>query len=138
MQILDIPILKFIEVKKENDKFILQYNDKNKNHLNSIHAASQFALAEAGSATMLQELFPTYKDDVIAVLRESKLKYKKQATGKISSFVDIKEDRLLKFKNQFERKSRATIILEVELKDKEEAITCQASFTWFIQKINSK
>jgi hypothetical protein len=45
-----------------------------------LHAGAQFTLAETQSGLYLQTLFPELESQVIAILRESKMRYKKPAT----------------------------------------------------------
>jgi len=54
---------------------------------------------------------------------------------KIIAFSSIDEEAVKKFKIQFERKARASLQVNVEVKDINDILTCQASFTWFIQAL---
>ena len=111
---------------------ILDNQTKVQNHLGSIHAGAQFTFAEAASGQYLSSLFPDMQDKIIPLLRESSIKYKKQALTALTSevFVDIED--VEKFKKQFESKGRATIVALVVLKDKEDEVTCEGSFKWFV------
>src|SRR5262245_42258602 len=56
------------------------------NHLGTMHAAAQFALAEAASAARLQRDFGAHVGNVLAVVRGVTLKYRKPATGDLLAF----------------------------------------------------
>jgi len=112
---------------------VLKNDTKVQNHLGSIHAGAQFTFAEAASGRYLFSLFPEIQEYIIPLLRESSIKYKKQAMTELSSEVSVDKEDLEKFLRQFESKGRATIVAYVVLKDKEGDITCEGSFKWFVQ-----
>ncbi len=107
---------------------------KVQNHLGSIHAGAQFTFAEDASGKYLSSLFPDMQDKIIPLLRESTIKYKKQALTALISEVSVAKEDLEKFKKRFEIKGRATIVAYVVLKDSEGDITCEGSFKWFVQR----
>ena len=103
------------------------------NHIETIHAGAQFALAETQSGLHLQSLFPELEGKVIPVLRDAQIKYKKPAQEKIIAFSSTDEEAVIKFKSQFEKKGRDSLQIEVKIKDIDDVLTCQATFTWFVQ-----
>lgn len=110
-------------------------NDKSvQNHLGSIHAGAQFTFAESASGVYLSSLFPDMQDNIIPLLRESSIKYKKQALTKLRSEVSVDDEDLEKFIKRFEAKGRASITAYVVLKDEEGDVTCEGSFKWFVQR----
>jgi len=113
----------------------LEFKDDVENHIQSIHASAQFTLAETQSGLHLQKLFPELEGKVIPVLRESSIKYKKPALKKILAFASVIDENIQKFKEQFSKKGRSSIEINVEIKDIDGIITAIATFTWFIQKI---
>jgi hypothetical protein len=56
------------------------------NHLQTMHAAAQFALAEAASAECLQRHFAAALGEVFAVMRGVEVKYRKPATGDLLAY----------------------------------------------------
>ncbi len=52
---------------------------------------------------------------------------------KISAVASVDEESLDKFKIQFEKKGRGSIQIDVEIKDINDVLTSQGTFTWFIQ-----
>jgi len=103
------------------------------NHLNTFHAGAQFTLAETQSGIFLLEQFPELEGKVGAVLRNANVDYKRPAIKTITAFAQVSKESLEKFQEQFEKKNRAMIAIDVLIKDSDEVITCKASFTWYVQ-----
>ena len=113
----------------------LGFNESIQNHLQTIHASAQFALAETASGEILQSVFPELEGKVAPVLREAQIKYKKPATKSISTHPTVSDEAVSKFKEQFARKGRSTISVNVEITDSENVVTCVGIFKWFVQSI---
>lgn len=135
MKVTEIPFVKLIGIEQEKNNLSLRFDFKILNHIKTIHASAQFTLAETQSGLFLQELFPDLENKVIAVLRDSQIKFKKPAVEMITAYSKVSEDIIIKFKEQFTKKNRGTIQIEVDIKDINGLLTSQAVFTWFIQKI---
>ncbi len=105
------------------------------NHIQTIHASAQFALAETQSGLYLQRLFPEYEGKVMPLLRGSTVKYKSPATTRIGAYARVDYEVKKKFISLFERKARVSITVYVELKDEAGIITMQGEFNWFTQRI---
>jgi acyl-coenzyme A thioesterase PaaI-like protein len=137
MQVTNIPFAKHIGIeRKEEGTLKLEATDVVQNHIQTIHASAQFALAETQSGLYLQILFPEYKDQVIPLLRGSTVKYKQPATKEIYAVASVDEKSREKFLALFEKKGRASITVMVELRDVDDLITMQGEFTWFMQKLS--
>lgn len=136
MNILEIPFVKKVGIeKKASNELSLSFNEGIKNHLDTIHASAQFALAETASGEMLLETFPLLVGKVIPVLRESKVKFKKPAINSISAKSTITAESSEKFNKQFKAKGRGSVPVEVEIKDSDGNITCIGTFFWYIQRL---
>jgi acyl-coenzyme A thioesterase PaaI-like protein len=136
MDVTKIPFAEKVGVVRNSDGVLeLPFNNSIHNHLQSIHACAQFTLAETSSGEMLQSLFPDLVDRAVPLLRDSTVKYKKQAQGTISAHPSVTNDSISKFKEQFAKKRRASISISVEVKDQEGMLTCACEFNWFIQSI---
>lgn len=136
MDVTQIPfILKVGISRASSGNLELPLSASNSNHLNTVHASAQFALAETASGDMLQALFPELVGKVVPVLRESQIKFRKPATSLISAYASVAEEAVVGFREQFERKGRATIAVVVELKDVNGVVTCSAEFGWFVQAL---
>jgi len=135
MKASDIPFAKYVGINEDNDTLSLEFEDNLLNHVKTIHASAQFTLAETDSGIYLQTLFPEYKGKVVPLLREAKIKYKKPALEKITAHSSVSQEEIEKFKNIFDKKKRGTITVTVDIKDINQVITSQATFTWFVQAI---
>ena len=133
MDITQIPFTHLSGLKQEDNFLTLEPLDKVKNHLGTIHASAQFLLAESQCGLFLQEVFPQYKDKVIALLRSSSVKYKKPATTTIRAIASITEEEKEKFLAQFMKKNRALIVVSVEVRDEENELIMFGEFGWFVQ-----
>lgn len=129
----DIPFAKYIGLKEKEDQLSLELKKSVCNHVETIHAAAQFTLAETESGMRLQSLFPELEQKVIPLLREAQIKYKKPATQKIFAYSFVEDEAIEKFKQQFSKKGRALLQIRVEVRDSEETITCEARYTWYVQ-----
>ncbi len=122
---------------KKNNELELEFTTDTHNHLKTIHASAQFSLAETASGDFLQILFPDLVGKVVPVLRDATIKYKKPAAKNIIAYPSISNEAREKFDTQFSKKGRASISVDVDIKDIENTVTCIATYNWFIQKIES-
>ncbi|HEX9063364.1 MAG TPA: YiiD C-terminal domain-containing protein [Clostridia bacterium] len=140
MDITKIPFNDFIKIKKaEKEGHILEIQDKPQylNHLGTVHASAQFALAEATSGQYLLEVFKEYAEGgIIPVVRAVETKYKKPAKGDIYSNASMSEEDIEKVRGYLRVKGRAILEVAVQVRDSEEEVTMVSKFTWFIQVIN--
>ena len=132
---IDIPFAKHIGIKEEKSGLVLDFGHEMLNHIGTIHASAQFALAETQSGIYLQSLFPELVGKVVPVLRDAHIRYKRPAKEKIAAFASVESEEIERFRAQFEKKGRASIRVDVKVKDKNDILTCQATFTWFVQSI---
>ena len=133
---IQIPFAKHIGIERKDEGTLkLEPLQRVQNHIQSIHASAQFALAETQSGLFLQEVFPEYVGKVVGVLRSSTVKYKASAMTTIVDKATLDDEAKKKFSMQLERKGRATIAIDVSILDKEGIVTIQGVFTWFIQKL---
>ena len=137
MNVLEIPFVQKVGLRRNRDGYLTLPMDKsNENHIQTVHASAQFTLAETLSGEALQKMFPHLEGQVVPILRESAIKFKKPATGEIYGLAHIDDTIKEKFEEQLEKKGRASISVDVEIKDTNEIVTCSGRFEWFIQKIN--
>ena len=137
MDVTHIPFAKYIGIEyQDNGTLKLEPTKVVQNHIQSIHASAQFALAETQSGLFLQEIFPEYVGKVVGLLRGSTVKYKSPAMTSIIAKATLDNKIKEKFMMQLERKGRATIDIYVTILDEENVITMQGVFTWFVQKLD--
>lgn len=136
MDVTKIPFVEKVGIVRQSDGGLeLPFDESVHNHLQTIHASAQFALAETASGEALQALFPELVGKVVPVLRDSNIKFKNPAQKTISAHASVTDDALSKFKEQFVKKGRASISLSVEVKDQEGVITSVGVFNWFVQSV---
>ena len=136
MQITTIPFVKHIGIAGLTEN-ILTLNDTEelKNHLGTLHAGALYTLAESQSGLCLMQLFPALEGQVIPLLREGSMKYKKAVTGSVYAMADVCDDELEKFKMQFSQKGRGTVRVTVAVKNDADEVCARGTFQWFIQKV---
>ncbi len=136
MEIINTPFIKKVGIQKSpKGELVLTFNHSVQNHLQTIHAGALFTLAESASGEILQIKFPELVGKVIPVARDSKIKFRKPATKSVIALPSISEEVIVKFKEQFEKKKRASIEVNVEVKDSEGSLVCAGTFNWFVQGI---
>ena len=138
MNIVEIPFVKKVGItKNKNGELELPFTSDTHNHLETMHASAQFTLAETASGEFLQTLFPDLAGKVIPVLRDATVKFKKPAIKSIIAYPSITDESREKFITQFYKKGRATISVDVDIKDIENTVTCITTCNWFVQKIEN-
>jgi len=136
MNVTKIPFVEKVGVKRSEQGLLeLAFSEGVQNHLKTIHACAQFTLAETASGEILQTKFPELVGKVIPVLRDSQIKFKKPATKSITAVSYVSSESIQKFNDQFSKKGRALISVDVEIKDIENTVTCVGKFNWFVQSI---
>ena len=103
------------------------------NHLGTVHAAAQLALAEASSGEFLFRHFGS-TDHIIPVVRHLEAKFRKPANGSITSTASATPESLAKLDAELSTKGRAIIPIAVELHDEHGTHTLSATVEWFIQR----
>ena len=136
MNVIEIPFVKKVGITQSVDgELELSFSEETHNHLATMHASAQFTLAETASGEYLQTVFPDLVGKVIPVLRDATVKFKKPALKNIIAYPSITDESREKFIAQFNKKGRASLSVNVDIKDIENTVTCVASYNWFIQKI---
>jgi acyl-coenzyme A thioesterase PaaI-like protein len=139
LDIIEVPFNSFIGIERasQSSEVLLKLsNSPNyKNHLDTVHASVQFALAEACSGEYLLSRFNGNSSDYVPVVRRVEVKYKKPATGEIYAKAQVSDDEFQRFINALQAKSRAMLSISVDIVDSNNIITMSASIEWFVQKL---
>ncbi len=104
------------------------------NHVGTMHAAAQFALAEAASAACLQRDFAAVAGSVFAVVRGVQVKYRSAAQGTLRAFATPDEFTGANLLSDLATRTRTTATVRVELRDPQDKVTFTADFEWFIAR----
>ena len=103
------------------------------NHLGTVHASAQLALAEASSGEFLLRALGT-ESGVIPVVRRMESKFRKPAHGGISSTVSTPPEAITHMTSELAARGRAIISVTVELYDDSGAHTMSATVEWFLTR----
>jgi hypothetical protein len=138
MNICEIPFNHFLGIRKaEGDGgYLLEMDDlpAYRNHLNTVHASAQLALAEASSAEYLLRTFKGVDDHVLVVVRKVQAKFKKLVKGTLRSRAHTSPDEIRSFSERLDSKGMATIAVSVDIVDGEGVVAMSALIGWFIQR----
>lgn len=105
------------------------------NHLHTMHAAAQFALAEAASAECLQRHFGDALGEVFAVMRSSELKYRQPATSDLLAYGEPEAETRAQLVDQVKRRGRSFAVILIDLKDRGGTLVFHGKFEWFISRL---
>jgi acyl-coenzyme A thioesterase PaaI-like protein len=106
------------------------------NHLGTVHASAQLALAEASSGEFLLRALGA-ASGIVPVVRRLESKFRKPANGAVTSTVSTPPETLEQLHTDLAAKGRAIISVAVELHDESGAHTLSATVEWFITRISN-
>jgi hypothetical protein len=101
------------------------------NHVGTVHASVQLALAEASSGQWLMQAVPDLADKVIAVVRRVDAKFKKPMLGPVYSRAATNADSVQHVAEALATKGRVLIPVTVEIVDALGNVGLVATFEWF-------
>jgi acyl-coenzyme A thioesterase PaaI-like protein len=135
---MDVTALAFnrlVRLARASAPYILQLAESSDttNHLGTVHASAQFALAEATSGQYLVAEFPDLDGTALAVVRSFNGKYRSPAHGVLRSAASIPVEAREKFVSDLERRGRGFVVVEVVIYDSAGTPTLAADFEWFVQ-----
>lgn len=138
MDILSIPFHRLLNIEKDGDGegfiFKMDEHPEHLNHLGTVHACAQLALAEASSGEFLLQQFGELKDSVIPVIRKTEVKYSVPANGTLHSKVSFGTGSREEYLKEYLAKNRCLLSTRVELFDSSNRKTLSAVFNWFLTK----
>lgn len=136
MDITKVPFNQLLGISIADDKdYLLQLDARKEytNHLETVHAAALFALAEGSGAQLLLKAFPEeIIESVIPVLRKVDVSYKKPAKGIVKSKAIIKDNTIENISLELQTKKRVLLTTIVELFDEQKVKVFVANFEWFV------
>jgi acyl-coenzyme A thioesterase PaaI-like protein len=135
LSVTELPFNKFVGIQIADEAAHLLRLPSGKqylNHLGTVHASAQLALAEASSGEFLLRHFGS-ADGIVPVVRRMDAKFRKPASGSITSSVTVAPETLEQLDRELSAKGRALISIPVEIHDESGAHTLSATFEWFIQ-----
>ena len=135
MNVIDIPFNRFLGIREAqgDGPHLLELAESPDylNHLGTVHAGAQLALAEAGSGQCLLAALPQCADEAVAVVRRVEAKFKSPMRGPIFARAATTADQLRQSAEPLAAKGRAIIPVAVEIVDRNGAVGLVATFEWF-------
>lgn len=132
----EVPFARLAGIRRDaSGSLVLPFAEALTNHLGTLHASAQMALAETAAGALLQETFADLAGRVLPVVREARGKFRSPATGTLSAHARLAEDAEA-FLERLAAKGRASISVEVELCDPAGSVTLRAGFDWFVQRLD--
>lgn len=110
----------------------LPFTPRLHNHVGTMHAAAQFALAEAASAECLQRNFAGLAGRVHAVVRGVAVNYRQPAAGDLLAFGAPDEATRTGLLDALAARGLARAVILIDLKDRAGTLTFHGKFDWFI------
>jgi acyl-coenzyme A thioesterase PaaI-like protein len=104
------------------------------NHVGTVHASVQFALAEASSGEFLLRYLGEAQKQVFAVLRTSEVKFRKPAQGILRASARFTDDASDALSTELASRGRALVSVAVDVSDMQGVITMTGQFDWFLQR----
>ena len=133
MNITDLPFNAFlgIEVTADGDELQLPDDSRFTNHVGTVHAGALYSLAEAASGSFLLSHPSVDVEKVGALLRESSIKYRRPASGRIRSQTRCSDEAIEQMHAALAKRGRAKLLIEVDLLDDEDQVVASANLDWF-------
>jgi acyl-coenzyme A thioesterase PaaI-like protein len=104
------------------------------NHVGTVHASVQFALAEASSGEFLLRHLGDAQDQVFAVLRTSDVKFRKPAHGALRASARFADGVADSLSTELSSRGRALTSVLVEVADAQGVVTMSGRYDWFLQR----
>ena len=104
------------------------------NHVGTVHASVQFALAEASSGEFLLRHLGEAQGQVFAVLRTSDVKFRKPAHGALRASARFADGAADSLSAELASRGRALASVLVEIADAQGVVTMRGQYHWFLQR----
>jgi len=105
------------------------------NHVGTVHAAAQFALAEAASAECLRRACPDLvAADVLAVVRAVETRFRRAGTGDLHAFARLEPEAVAALRAELTRRGQAFVTVAVDLRAPTGETTLAGGITWYVRK----
>jgi acyl-coenzyme A thioesterase PaaI-like protein len=103
------------------------------NHIGTVHAGAQLALAEACSGEFLLNALSN-QTGIVPVVRRVEAKFKKPANGRVTARINTSLTAFGESFAELEAKGRCLLTIHVDLHDQQGQHSLAASFDWFVAK----
>jgi acyl-coenzyme A thioesterase PaaI-like protein len=113
MDVSAIPFNRYLGLQASRAALTLPADPNYLNHLGTVHASAQFALAEAASGKWLLDRFGEAAADYLAVVRHADVKFRRPAAGELLAKADAPTEEAESFLETLTRRGRAAIEVRV-------------------------
>jgi acyl-coenzyme A thioesterase PaaI-like protein len=137
MDVSAIPFNRFLGLRAGGTALTLPADPNYLNHLGTVHASAQFALADAASGQWLLERFGEAAAEYAAVVRHADVKFRRMATGELTARADAPPEEAERFIETVTRRGRAAIEVRVEVLGADGSATLESSFEWVAQRVRA-
>ena len=134
MDVAAIPFNRFLGLRESGGALTLPADEKYHNHLGTVHAGAQFALAEAAGGQWLLDRFGEAAAGYVAVVRRADVKYRRPAVGELTAQAGAAPEAAERFLETVTRRGRAAIEVRVQVLGADGSVTLEAAFEWFAQR----
>src|SRR5437762_35457 len=117
MQVTDLPWNRLVGLFADEQSLTLPAEGKYLNHVGTVAAGALFSLAEAASGAYLLAHVGTDAGEVVGVVRDGRIKYRKPSKGRIRSRANCAAEVLSKMTADLAGRGRSMITVDVELID---------------------
>jgi acyl-coenzyme A thioesterase PaaI-like protein len=140
MKVIDIPFNAMLGIRQcpEGSGMLLELPDAAcyRNHLGTVHAGAQWALAEAASGELLMRTLPELQGQAVAVVRRVESKFSSPMAGAVFARAVSASEELKQSAAPLLAKGRAIIPVNIEIVDRVGTVGMTAKFEWFARKLN--
>ncbi|MCF8254598.1 MAG: DUF4442 domain-containing protein [Bacteroidia bacterium] len=136
MNLLELPFnqhLGILPSDKEGYILMLPNELRFQNHLQKVHAAALFALAEGTAAQFLLDAFPNVQG-IVPVVRKAQVKFSKLAEGKIYGKAQLHLVQTETIEKDLLEKGRVLFSVLATLYNELDQAVLSCEFEWFVSK----
>lgn len=132
MDVASLPFNKTLGITADGPRVVLTPKAEHLNHIDTIHAAVVYAVAEGASGHFLLQRFPEVAESFGAVLRGSTAKYRRPANldSPLCGLGSLNEDDATSFLKTLHSRGRASIEVAVSVTQKDTEVFT-GKFNWF-------
>ncbi|MDR1160304.1 MAG: DUF4442 domain-containing protein [Syntrophomonadaceae bacterium] len=135
MDATDLPfnILIGLQYAADSSDYLFMLEDKNQyhNHVGTVHASAQFALAEATSGHYLKQQFSELPN-LILLLKKVESRYRRPARGKLFSKAALYNVNKEEVIDSINKNGKALAHAEAFLFDKNAELVMQSLYEWYL------
>jgi len=137
--VTELPFNKHVGIQKSSTGeglLELPAGERYLNHIGTVHAGAQLALAEACSGEFLLHCFSN-KRDMVPVVRRVAAQFKKPANGRITAKINTLPAVIEEAQRKLQTKGRCLLTIGVDVHDEQGQHSLSASIEWFIARSTS-